>query len=81
MVNISRGALFPLLSLLLLFLKLLIPPLQGRTSCHVEACKECLLLQVLRDAFDYADSELSSTAMDLSRSGATAVVSIVTSEW
>ncbi|KAL3161715.1 hypothetical protein ABBQ38_008813 [Trebouxia sp. C0009 RCD-2024] len=35
----------------------------------------------LKNAFDFADSELGSTAMDLSRSGTTAVVSIVTSKW
>ena len=39
------------------------------------------VLQALKSAFDFADSELGSTAMDLSRSGTTAVVSIVTSEW
>lgn len=40
-----------------------------------------LCVQALKHAFDFADSELGSTAMDLSRSGTTAVVSIVTSEW
>ena len=38
-------------------------------------------VQVLRNAFDYSEAELDSSPLDLTRSGSTAVLSIVTSDW
>ena len=40
-----------------------------------------LSVQVLRHAFDQAEAELDSCALDLTRSGTTAVLSIVTHDW
>ena len=40
-----------------------------------------LSAQVLRNAFDQAEAELDSCALDLTRSGTTAVLSIVTHDW
>ena len=40
-----------------------------------------LFVQALLRAFDEADGELDGCALDLARSGTTAVLSIVTSEW
>lgn len=40
-----------------------------------------LLAQVLRNAFDFANSELDASSVDLTRSGTTAVLAIVTPDW
>ena len=43
--------------------------------------KLVLFMQALRNTFDSTNSELDASALDLTRSGTTAVLSIVTSDW
>lgn len=43
--------------------------------------KLVLYMQALRNTFDSTNSELDASALDLTRSGTTAVLSIVTSDW
>jgi len=40
-----------------------------------------VFVQVLRNAFDFTEAELESSPLDLTRSGTTAVLGIVTSNW
>jgi len=47
----------------------------------VHVNQSCVFVQVLRNAFDFTEAELESSPLDLTRSGTTAVLSIVTSDW